>query len=92
MLDLQDTLAQTIRSAKPKGVVIDISQLDIVDTFAGRVLGNLAGMASILNARTFLVGMRPAVALTLVELGMTLPGLETARTVSHAMQHLRGQR
>jgi rsbT antagonist protein RsbS len=85
-LALQDDLTSRIVSDRAKGVLIDISALEIVDSFIGRTLGNIAGMARILDAQTIVVGMRPAVAITLVELGLSLPGVRTALTVEKGMQ------
>lgn len=82
---LQDQLVEEISRRKARGVIIDISSLEVVDTFAGRMLGAMAEMSQILNARTIVVGMRPAVAMTLVELGMTLEGVETALNADRAM-------
>ena len=84
-LALQDDLTSRIVSDRAKGVLIDISALEIVDSFMGRTLGNIAGMARILDAQTVVVGMRPAVAITLVELGLSLPGVRTALTVEKGM-------
>lgn len=89
VLDLQDRLAGAIVDKRVRGIVIDISALEIVDTFVGRILGQLAKMARFLDAKTYVVGMRPAVAMTLVELGMNLPEMRTALTVNHAMRRLR---
>jgi rsbT antagonist protein RsbS len=85
-LALQDDLTSRIVSDRAKGVLIDISALEIVDSFMGRTLGNIAGMARILDAETVVVGMRPAVAITLVELGLSLPGVRTALSVEKGMQ------
>ena len=88
-MTLQDDLTQHIVSTRAKGVLIDISSLEIVDSFIGRMLGNIAAMSRVLDAETVVVGMRPAVAITLVELGMSLPGVRTALTVERAMDMLR---
>ncbi|MFI8304651.1 STAS domain-containing protein [Streptomyces sp. NPDC085927] len=82
---LQQDLSETIVSAGVTGVVIDISGVEIVDSFLGRVLAEIAAQASLLAARTVVAGMRPAVAITLVELGLTLPGLHTALDAQAAM-------
>ena len=87
-LSLQDDLTSRIVKDRAKGVLIDISALEIVDSFMGRTLGNIAGMARILDADTVVVGMRPAVAITLVELGLSLPGVRTALTVEKGMELL----
>lgn len=89
VLDLQDRMASEIAAKGSRGVVVDIGALEIVDTFVGRILGQLAKTASLLDAQTYVVGMRPAVAMTLVELGMDLPEMHTALTVDHAMRRLR---
>jgi rsbT antagonist protein RsbS len=88
-LRLQDDLTCAIQAKGAKGVLIDISALEMVDSFMGRMIGDLSGMARILDARTVLVGMQPAVAITLVELGMSLPGVDTALNVERGMQLLR---
>ncbi|MGW5214970.1 MULTISPECIES: STAS domain-containing protein [unclassified Streptomyces] len=82
---LQQDLSETIVSSGVTGVVIDISGVEIVDSFLGRVLAEIAAQSSLLAARTVLAGMRPAVAITLVELGLTLPGLRTALDTEAAM-------
>jgi rsbT antagonist protein RsbS len=88
-LTLQDDLTNRITEANAKGVLIDISSLEIVDSFIGRTLANIASMARVLDAETVVVGMQPAVAITLVELGMSLPGIRTALNVESGMEYLR---
>jgi rsbT antagonist protein RsbS len=88
-LRLQDDLTQSIEAKGAKGVLIDISALEMVDSFMGRMISDIAGMARILDAQTVLVGMQPAVAITLVELGLSLPGVATALNVDRGMQLLR---
>ncbi|GAA2508715.1 STAS domain-containing protein [Streptomyces griseofuscus] len=85
---LQQDLSHRIATTGVSGVVIDISGVDIVDSFLGRVLAEIASTARLLAARTVLAGMRPAVAITLVELGLALPGLTTALDVDRAMEVL----
>ncbi|QHC32923.1 STAS domain-containing protein [Streptomyces sp. HF10] len=85
---LQQDLSHRIAATGVTGVVIDISGVDIVDSFLGRVLAEIASTARLLAARTVLAGMRPAVAITLVELGLALPGLTTAPDVDRAMEVL----
>ncbi|WP_309096943.1 STAS domain-containing protein [Streptomyces sp.] len=85
---LQHDITARIAHSRVTGVVIDISGVDIVDSFLGRVLAEIAAGAELLAARTVLAGMRPAVAITLVELGLTLPGLRTALDVERAMELL----
>lgn len=92
ILELQDALSERIAAEDVTGVVLDISALEIVDTFVGRVIGQLAAVSRLLDAQTYLVGMRPAVAMTLVELGMDLPETRTALSLSHAMKRLRAGR
>ncbi|KOT97962.1 anti-anti-sigma factor [Streptomyces sp. NRRL F-4707] len=88
---LQEDLAETIVRSGATGVVIDVSGVEIVDSFLGRILAEIAGQTGLLAARTVLVGMRPAVAITLVELGLTLPGVHTALSTEVAMELLRQQ-
>ena len=88
-LALQDDLTNRITETGARGVLIDISSLEIVDSFIGRMLGNIAAMSRVLDAQTVVVGMRPAVAITLVELGMSLTGVKTALNVDAGMELLR---
>lgn len=85
---LQQDLSETIVRSRVTGVVIDISGVEMVDSFLGRVLAEIAAQTELLAARTVVAGMRPAVAITLVELGLTLPGLRTALTTEAAMELL----
>lgn len=89
VLVLQDDLTQALAKSRARGVLIDISALEIVDSFIGRSLANMAAVASVMDAATVLVGMRPAVAITLVELGMSLAGIRTALNVDKGMALLR---
>lgn len=86
---LQDDLTDRIVKLRARGVLIDISGLDLVDSFIGRMLGTIAGMARILDAETVLVGMQPSVAITLVELGLSLPNIRTALNVDRGLRLLR---
>ena len=88
-MTLQDDLMARIVSARAKGVLIDISALEMVDSFIGRMLGEIASMSRILDAETVVVGMRPAVAITLVELGLSLTGVRTALNIERGMDLLR---
>jgi rsbT antagonist protein RsbS len=91
-LQLQDDLTNAIQRHGSKGVLIDISALAMVDSFIGRMISDLSNMGRILDARTVLVGMQPAVAITLVELGLSLPGVATALDVDRGMAMLRATR
>ena len=87
-LALQDDLANKIASSGAKGVMIDISALEIVDSFVGRMLASISGISRILDATTVVVGMQPAVAITLVELGLSLEGVRTALNVERGIELL----
>jgi rsbT antagonist protein RsbS len=87
-MQLQDDLTTRIVATGARGVLIDISSLEMVDSFIGRMLGNIASMSRVLDAETVVVGMRPAVAITLVELGLSLPRVRTALDVERGMELL----
>jgi rsbT antagonist protein RsbS len=89
-MTLQDDLTRMISATEAHGVLIDISSLDIVDSFIGRMLANIAAMSRVLDAETVVVGMQPAVAITLVELGLSLTGVRTALNVDAGMDLLKG--
>lgn len=88
-LTLENDLINMVSKTEAKGVLIDISAVSIVDSFMGRILGNIASMSKIMDATTVVVGMQPAVAITLVELGLTLSGVHTALDVEQGMELLR---
>jgi rsbT antagonist protein RsbS len=91
-LTLQDDLTSMIAKTNAKGVLIDISSLEMVDSFIGRMLANISSMARVLDAATVVVGMQPAVAITLVELGMALEGVRTTLNVEKGMALLQGEK
>ena len=90
-LTLENDLINMVSKSNSKGVLIDISAVSIVDSFMGRILGNIAAMSRILDAETVVVGMQPAVAITLVELGLTLAGVHTALNVEKGMELLQSK-
>jgi rsbT antagonist protein RsbS len=90
-MTLQDDLTDRIVTNRAKAVLIDISALEMVDSFIGRMIANIAAMSSVLDAETVVVGMRPAVAITLVELGLPLKGVRTALNVEHGMALLKAR-
>lgn len=91
-LALQDDLTSRISETGARGVLIDISSLETVDSFIGRMLSNIASMSRVMDAETVVVGMQPEVAITLVELGLALPGVRTALNVERGMDLLRNSR
>ncbi|MBG6233910.1 rsbT antagonist protein RsbS [Pedobacter sp. CAN_A7] len=90
-LNLEADLIESISKTNAKGVLIDISVVSIVDSFMGRIIGNIASMSKILDAETVVVGMQPAVAITLIELGLPLTGVHTALNVDRGMDLLRSK-
>ena len=89
--NLETDLVQMVNKTGARGVLIDISALSIVDSFMGRILGNIGSMSKIMDAETVVVGMQPAVAITLIELGLELKGVHTALNVEKGMDLLRGK-
>ena len=87
-MTLQDDLSSRIQATGARGVLLDISALDMVDSFIGRMIANISALSRVLDASTVVVGMQPAVAITLVELGLTLPGVRTALNAERGMQML----
>jgi rsbT antagonist protein RsbS len=87
--NLEADLVQMVNKTEARGLLIDISALSIVDSFMGRILGNIGGMAKVMDAETVVVGMQPAVAITLIELGMELKGVHTALNVEKGMELLK---
>src|SRR6185295_5405107 len=91
-LTLQNDLTERIEKDNARGVLMDISGLDMVDSFIARMIANISGMSRIMDAQTVVVGMQPAVAITLVELGLTLPGVKMAMNAERGMEMLRAAR
>ena len=89
--NLESDLVQMVNKTGARGVLIDISALSIVDSFMGRILGNIGSMSKIMDAETVVVGMQPAVAITLIELGLELRGVHTALNVEKGMELLKGK-
>jgi len=89
VMNLQDDLTEKINKFQSKGVLIDISALEIVDSFIGRMIANIAAMSRVLDAKTVVTGMQPAVAITLVELGLSLEGVQTALNVDRGIALLK---
>ena len=89
--NLESDLVNAVKKHSSKGVLVDISSVSIIDSFMGRILGNIASMSSIMGAQSVIVGMQPAVAMTLVELGLTLAGVHTALNVEKGMDLLRAK-
>ena len=92
VLLLQEDLGEAIVAKPTKGVILDVSAVSVIDSFTGRVLSDLAAISQLLDAETVMVGVQPAVALTLVELGLELPNIHTARDVDAAVELLAGER
>src|SRR5580698_9472329 len=88
-LNLESDLVQMVSKTQARGVLIDISAVSIVDSFMGRIIGNIANMSKIMDAETIVVGMQPAVAITLIELGLPLTGVHTALDVEKGMELLK---
>ena len=91
VMNLQESILSELERTGARGVLIDISLLEMVDSFIGRVLSDIAAMARIMDARTVVAGMQPAVAITLVELGLELKGVDTVLNVEEGIKLLRGE-
>jgi rsbT antagonist protein RsbS len=91
VMSLQDDLTEKVSKFASKGVLIDISALEIVDSFIGRMIANIAAMSRVLDAKTVVTGMQPAVAITLVELGLSLEGVQTALNVDRGIKLLQAE-